>query len=241
MKKQYKFVEILNGSFMLTAFLVVATYSLSLGQRKPVQVETSSRKLSETRTLMNKTDIVRINKDWSLVAEFKSGSGEKIEFFPVEVIDQHTGVKMIALQVDLKIKTPSGGTGFMGAMSGMASGGLQSLASSAGQLAAAMANDGVVSAWIDHDEIARMIEFIEKEVAPNIDKKYKKKSSEFIFQSQELTMRYLIDEDRKRISILLNGGEGNTNAYFYTENRADKIGEILPILKRVLSKELQFN
>lgn len=210
-------------------------------QKRPVSVETSSRKLSEARTLMDNTDIIRVNKDWSMVAEFKSATGEKVEFFPVEVVDQRTGIKMVALQVDLKIRT-AGSAGLFGAMSGMASGAsLSSLSSSMPAMVAALANDGVASAWVDYDEIDRLIEFIEIEVVPNLNKKYKKMSSEFIFHSQELTMRYLIDENRKRISIILNNGEGNTPMYFYTESRADKIGEILPILKKVKSKELNFD
>jgi hypothetical protein len=213
----------------------ITTYS----QRRPVQVELSGKKLSEARTLMDNTDLVRVNKDWSLVADFKSSAGEKVEFFPVEVIDQRTGIKMIALQVDLKIKTPGNSAGLLNALSGISS--LGSLANAAPSVVAAMANDGVISAWVDYDEIDKLISFIELEVVPNLNKKYKKMSSEFIFHSQEITMRYLIDEDRKRISIILNNGEGNTPSYFFTESRADKIGEIVPILKKVKSKELIFN
>jgi hypothetical protein len=229
-------------SISLTILLSLTLHFISNAQKRPVQVETSGRKLSEARTLMEKTDIIRVNKDWSLTAEFRSQAGEKVEFFPVEVVDQRTGIKMIALQVDLKIKTPGNSAGLLSAMSGLASGGgLASLASSAPALVAAMANDGVSSSWVDIGEIDRLIEFIENEIVPNLNKKYKKMSSEFIFQSQELTMRYLMDEDRKRISIILNNGEGNTPMYFFTEHRADKIGDLLPILKKVRSKELKFD
>lgn len=228
-------------SLNVVFFLFWFTFFNSNAQKKPAQVEVSGRKLSEARTLLDKTDIVRINKDWSLIAEFKSAAGEKVEFFPVEVIDQRTGVKMIALQVDLKIKTPNNNATILSAMSGMYGGGLSSIANAAPAMVAALANDGVVSAWVDYAEVDRLIEFIEVEVIPNLKNKYKKMSSEFIFQSQEITMRFLIDEDRKRISIILNNGEGNTPSYFYTENRADKIGDIVPILKKVKSKELTFD
>lgn len=221
---------------LITILSLITTYAIN-AQKRPVQVEASGRKLSEARTLMDNTDIVRINKDWSLIAEFKSGTGERVEFFPVEVVDPKTGIKMIALQMDLKIRTGGGG-GL--AMLGALSGGMSSLQSMGPAMAAAMANNGVASAWVDYDEIDRMIEFIEKIVVPNLDKKYKKKSSEFIFHSQEITMRYLIDENTKRISIILNNGEGNTPMYFFTESRAEKIGDLLPILKRVKSKELNF-
>ena len=224
---------------LITLFAVLISFSAN-AQKRPVQVEVSGRKLSEARTLMDNTDIVRINKDWSLVAEFRSGTGEKVEFFPVEVVDPKTGIKMIALQIDLKIKTHNG-TSAMSALSGMAAGGLSGLQSAAPAMVAAMANNGVASAWVDYGEIDRLIEFIEKQVVPNLDKKYRKKSSEFIFHSQELTMRYLIDEDNKRISIILNNGEGNTQMYFYTESRAEKIDDLLPILKKIKSKELNFD
>lgn len=226
---------------IIILFVIISRVSI-FGQKRPVQVELSGKKLSEARTLMDNTDIVRVNKDWSLVAEFKSAAGEKVEFFPVEVVDQRTGVKMIALQVDLKIKTPSNSAGLLNALSGMSyGGGLASVATAAPTMIAALANDGVTSAWVDYDEIDKLISFIEIEVVPNLNRKYKKMSSEFIFHSQEITMRYLIDEDRKRISIILNNGEGNTPSYFFTESRADKIGEILPVLKKVKSKELNFN
>ena len=51
----------------------------------------------------------------------------------------------------------------------------------------------------------------------------------------------MIDENSKSISIILNNGEGNTQMYFETENRAEKIGDLLPILKKVKSKELNFD
>ena len=227
---------------ILNAFVALLISFLSNAQKRPVQVETSAQKLSEARTLMDNTDIVRVNKDWSLVAEFKSGAGEKVEFFPVEVIDQRTGVKIIALQMDLKIKTHSGAAPLAAALSGLATGGgLSSLQSMGPAMVSAMSNNGVASAWVDYDEIERLIEFIEKEVVPNIELKYKKKSSEFIFHSREITMRYLIDENDKRISIILNNGEGNTPLYFYTESRAEKIGDLLPILKKVKSKVLSFD
>lgn len=223
---------------LITLFTVLISFSVN-AQKRPVQVEISGRKLSEARTLMDNTDIIRINKDWSLVAEFRSGTGEKVEFFPVEVVDPKTGVKMIALQIDLKIKTRNG-MPVMAAV-GAAAGGLSGLPSAAPAMMAAMANNGVASAWVDYGEIDRLIEFIENQVVPNLDKRYKKKSSEFIFHSQELTMRYLIDENSKSISIILNNGEGNTQMYFETENRAEKIGDLLPILKKVKSKELNFD
>jgi hypothetical protein len=60
------------------------------------------------------------------------------------------------------------------------------------------------NAWIDYDEIDSFISFIENNVIPNMNLKYKDKSSEFIFQSKEITLKFLIHEKRKRLTIELN-------------------------------------
>jgi len=45
---------------------------------------------SNTRTFIDNANKTRINKDWSLSAEFKSGIGETVTFFPVQIIDLDT-------------------------------------------------------------------------------------------------------------------------------------------------------
>lgn len=44
-------------------------------------------KVSETRNFIKDAETVRINKDWTLVAEFKSGIGETVQFFPIQIVN----------------------------------------------------------------------------------------------------------------------------------------------------------
>ncbi len=46
---------------------------------------------SSTRKFIEKAQFTRINKDWTTIAEFKSGIGEFVNFYPIEVIDLKTG------------------------------------------------------------------------------------------------------------------------------------------------------
>ena len=68
-------------NFILYLLLVVT--SLSFGQS--IQ--------SSTRKFIDGTQFTRINKDWTTIAEFKSGIGETVQFYPIEVIDLKTGKK----------------------------------------------------------------------------------------------------------------------------------------------------
>jgi hypothetical protein len=93
------------------------------------------------------------------------------------------------------------------------------------------------NAWIDYDEIDSFISFIENNVIPNMNLKYKDKSSEFIFQAKEITLKFLIHEKRKRLTIELNNSQ---TMPFWTETQVDNLPKLLPILKAVKNKELKF-
>ena len=62
---------------------------------------------SSTRKLVDKAKFTRINRDWRTIAEFKSGIGETVQFYPIEVINLKSGEKTKALQLDMNIKNPS--------------------------------------------------------------------------------------------------------------------------------------
>ena len=121
---------------------------------------------SSTRKFIEKAQFTQINKDWNTIANFSSGIGEYVNFYPIEVIDLKTGHKVNALQLDMFIKNP----------------------------------DLYKTAWVGLDEIDEFIHFIETNVIPNLDLKFKKKSTEFIFKAKEMTFSYIVDEKRKRIS-----------------------------------------
>ena len=100
-----------------------------------------------------------------------------------------------------------------------------------------------LTAWVGLDEIDEFITFIDENIIPNLQLKYKEKSSEFTFNAKELTLKFLIDERRRRLTISLNNyePEGLIKSYdFWTETKVDNFPDVLEILKKVKSKELKF-
>jgi len=195
----------------------------------PAQEKTKND--SEARHLIENATTNRINKDWSQMAEFRSGIGETVQFYPVQIVDLKTGKKTNALQVDIALKLRNNQ---LTAIQSMGTGNAVSIVS-------AFMNDEAFSAWVDLDEIAEFITFIELHIAPNLDLRFKDKSSEFVFNAKEITIKYLVDEKRRRLSIILNQlQENGIPFYFWTEARVDKIPDLLPMLKNIREKELQF-
>ena len=156
---------------------------------------------STTRKFIEQAQFTQINKDWTTIAEFSSGLGEYVNFFPIEVIDLKTKSKVNALQLDMFVKKP----------------------------------EVYKSDWVGLDEVDEFIQFIETNVIPNLDLKFKKKSTEFIFKAKEMTFSYIVDEKRKRISVWLNNyeKEGQANYYFWTESQVDEIPKLLKVLKNI--------
>lgn len=177
---------------LLSIILLLVTF-LTYSQKENVE--------SSTRILIDKTQFTRINKDWNTTAEFKSGIGESVNFFPIEVIDLKSGVKTNALQLDMYIKNP----------------------------------ETHKTAWVGIDEIEEFINFVEDNVIPNLDLKFKGKSSEFIFKAKEMTFSYFIYEKDRRITIKLNSYDDDKilNYTFWTETQVDKIPKLLTVLKEI--------
>lgn len=194
--------------FLQITTLFICFFTIAQNKKTEVKPENST---SETRTFIDNSEKTRINKDWSLSAEFKSGIGEKVTFFPVQIIDIDT--KKTINAIELEMLTITGAAPFRPGTSELS------------------------SIWIDYDEIDSFIAFIENNIIPNLDVKYKDKSSEFIFQAKELTLKFLIHEKRQRLTIEIN----NSNAMpFWTETQVDNFPKLLPMLKKVKNKELKF-
>ncbi|MEO8533773.1 MAG: hypothetical protein ABI441_08480 [Flavobacterium sp.] len=177
---------------ILTLTLILFS-TISYSQKENVE--------SSTRIFIEKAQFTRINKDWNTTAEFKSGIGEYVNFYPIEVIDLKTGTKVNALQVDMFIKSP----------------------------------ETFKTAWVGIDEIEEFIGFVEDHVIPNLELKFKDKSSEFIFKAKEMTMYYYVYEKNRRISIKLNSYDDDKvlNYTFWTETQVDKIPRLLTVLKKI--------
>lgn len=61
---------------------------------------------SSTRRFIDDTQFILISKDWNTTAEFYSGIGEYIKFFPIEVTNLKSNVKEKGLQLDMHITQP---------------------------------------------------------------------------------------------------------------------------------------
>lgn len=218
----------MKTKLLLIAFLSVSTLGFS---QKKTQNQTQianrpEQEKSDVRIMIEDASITRINKDWTNIAEFKSGIGETVNFYPVQVVDLKSGQIREALQVDMYIKKGGANALIAGALT---------------MNPGLMGNDDYMSAWVGLDEISEFIAFIEKSIVPNLDLRYKKKSSEFIFNAKEITFRYMVDEKRRRLSILLNNyQDAGYPFHFWTEARVDKIAELLPVLKDIRDKKLNF-
>jgi hypothetical protein len=178
-------------NYINLGLLLIISYSFAFGQN----IESSTRKF------IDKAQFTRINKDWTTIAEFKSGIGETVEFYPIEVINIKTGEKTNALQLDMRIKKP----------------------------------DVFKTAWIGVEEINEFINFIEENVIPNLDLRFKDKSSEFIFKANEMTLYYFVKEKDRRLTIKLNEYDDLElkNYTFWTETQVDKISNLLNVLKSI--------
>lgn len=197
---------------------------------------------SDTRKFIKNANAIRINKDWTLIAEFRSGIGETVQFFPIQIVDIKTGIKQNALQVDLKVNTKNLGasTAILGGLiGGLGSATNNPLVTTTGGnlMAQSIGKDGVISLYVDKDQVDEMITFLEQNIIPNLNTKYQDKSSEFIFTAKEIIFKFLIHEKKKRLSIILNDQESYE---FWTESRAEEIEELIPLLKKVNTKELDF-
>ncbi|KAF2335093.1 hypothetical protein [Flavobacterium daemonense] len=151
----------------------------------------SQKKNSETRQFIENAEITQINKDWNVKAEFKSGIGEIVSFFPVEAIDLKSDNKIKSLQMDMSVTSQFLGKG----------------------------GNYFKSSWIDLSEVDEFILFIEEYVIPNLkDKTEKNQSVTYIFNSREITFSFYIEKTSRRISIYLkDNGVTDNEHYFWTD------------------------
>jgi len=183
----------------LITLLIICTVTINYAQ-KPKQN-------SETRQFIDNAEITQINKDWNVKAEFKSGLGEVVSFFPVEAIDLKSNSKVKSLQMDMTVIYQIAGRNY----------------------------NFFKSSWIDLNEVNEFIVFIEQYVIPNLkDKTERKQSVTYIFNSREITFSFYIEKSNRRISIYLkDNGNTDNEHYFWTESQVSKIPELLSMLKEI--------
>lgn len=184
---------------VLITFFLLSIISISYAQKEKPN--------SETRQFIDNAEITQINKDWNVKAEFRSGLGEVVSFFPVEAIDLKSNNKVKSLQMDMTVIYQFAGKN----------------------------NNYFKSSWIDLNEVDEFITFIEQYVIPNLkDKTERKQSVTYIFNSREITFSFYIEKSNRRISIYLkDNGSTDNEHYFWTESQVSKIPELLTMLKEI--------
>jgi len=171
---------------------------------------------SIARNLIQNANISMVNRDWTTVATIKSGIGETVSFFPIEITDLKTGQKIKALQVDMNI----------------------------GCYVFNYYNSTKInlddyqytrSSWIDLNEIDEFITFIESYVIPRLSNRTEdNKSNTYIFNSKEIVLKFFVnDKDSwNKLSVYLKDeGTINEQCYFWTETQIVKTRDLLTVLK----------
>lgn len=162
---------------------------------------------SSTRRFIDGADFTQINKNWNITADFKSGFGEEVSFFPVEAINLKTNQKIKSIQINMDANY-----NLMG-----------------------KSRRFFKTSWLDLDEVDEFIQFLEQYVIPNLkDKTEKKQSTTYIFNSKEISFNFYIEKNTRRISIYLKDfGVTDTEHYFWTESQVGKIPDLLEVLKQI--------
>ena len=68
-----------------------------------ISVAQENKTNSETRRFIDNAEFTQINRDWNMKADFRSGIGEVVSFFPVEIIDLKSKSTIRALQMDMTV------------------------------------------------------------------------------------------------------------------------------------------
>jgi hypothetical protein len=174
---------------------------------------------SIARNLIQNANISMVNRDWNTVATIASGTGETVSFFPIEITDLKTGQKIKALQVEMNIncKVVDYNNSNIINLNGIKYTG---------------------SNWIDVNEIAEFITFIESFVIPKLSSRTTdNRSNTYIFNSKEIVLKFLVHDKNNynRLSVYLkNEGVIDEQCYFWTETQIGKTRDLLTVLKTLI-------
>ena len=158
-------------------------------------------------------------RDWNTVATFKSGIGESVTFYPVTFSVADKNIKLFGLQVDILVRSRE--------QNGYVVGGIARVS---GMPKMELIERAI---FIDKNDAIGFAEYLKNQVVPNLKKKYKKQSKEYIFKSREMFFSFLIDENKARITMHFSdfGPHGNVaggrEIEFWTEAKIDDIPVLL--------------
>jgi hypothetical protein len=173
---------------------------------------------SSARNLIQNANISMVSRDWNTVATITSGTGETVSFFPIEITDLKTGQKIKALQVDMTIfcKVAEYNNSTIINLNGI---------------------EYTISSWIDVNEIAEFITFIENYIINRFSNNTEdNKSYTYIFNSKEIVLKYTVNDKNnyQKLSMYLkNEGAIDDNCYFWTETQIGKTRDLSIVLKTI--------
>lgn len=169
-------------------------------------------------------------RDWTVESTFKSGIGEVVSIFPVIFSTPDNKIILHGLQLDAFVKRQ------LTVFAPPAIGGLPNIADKTNDFYSR-------SIFIDKEEVKKMINYIERDIVPNLDKTYKKQSKEYVFKTKEMFMSFLIKEKKQRITMHIvdygpigDGIGGGSQIEFWTESQVDTIPAFLSAIKEAYSK-----
>jgi hypothetical protein len=208
-------------------FLAVLFMSVSIASYAQVQRAVDGSSIMREQIML--TQEFNFFRDWNDVAKFESGIGESVQVFPVKYESADGKVQLHGLQMYAFIKPE--GTAFK----------ISTNLSGLGKFGKGMVQRSI---FIDKDDVARMITFIERDIVPNLNKSFKKQSKEYVYKCREMFFSFLIDEKELRITMHLSDygpygdGRGSTGEQveFWTESQVDEIPEFLKSIKDAYSK-----
>lgn len=159
---------------------------------------------SDTRKFIDNADFTQVNRDWNNMAQFKSGLGETVDFYPIEVINLKTNQSVKSLQMDMSVSNGNSGFYYKSSWIDLS----------------------------EIEEFIYFLEqYVIPNLEEKIDYN---KSKTYIFNSKEITFHFRIAKTSRKISIYLkDNGITDTKYYFWTESQVSKIPDLLNILKRL--------
>ena len=203
--------------YFLLIFLICSDYSYSQVQRSVVGK-------SIIREHIIQYDEFNFTRDWTKIAQFKSGIGETVDLFPILFSVPGKKVELTGLQLDAEVKPPQTTT---------------YVYRNSGSVVNLNNKDFIKrTVFIDKVDVGRMISYIERDIIPNLKTTFKKKSKEYVFKSNELFFSFLINEKTARITMhmvdygpLGDGSGGGDQIEFWTESKIDDIPSLLDTIK----------
>ncbi|MHA3786574.1 hypothetical protein ACX0HA_00075 [Flavobacterium hauense] len=174
-----------------------------------VECAAQNEKLSSASEFIDRSSYIQINLDENESAIFKSGWNETVQFYPAEIVDLKQHTKIYGLNVTTEYLITQQNTDNFRVKE---------------------------DAWVGMEEIDDMIVWLEQYVIPNLGSSAgKKKTVKYIFNSNELTLKFEIKDTTQIFSVILNNS-AYLDRYFWTEARVKEIPKVLAALKYLQTK-----